>query len=134
MVGSCVSTFVGIEVSATPDAFVVVPLEAAVPVLAELAELGLLVLGIAGAVCTGRLPSGGTVVGLGPKNLAQARITTRDKSEATTMRSSCVNLNFFSGSLTNAPRWEWLYCVESLARFPARDRTPLSGKPAGTQT
>jgi hypothetical protein len=65
--------------------------------------LGVLLPGVAGAVCAGRLACGKFVGGLGPKYLAQSRITTSDRSEATTMRSSCVNLNFFCGSLTNAP-------------------------------
>jgi hypothetical protein len=59
--------------------------------------------GVAGAVCSGRLACGTFVGGLGPKYLAQSKITTSDSSEAATMRSSCVNLNFFCGSLKNAP-------------------------------
>src|ERR1700687_1833346 len=104
MVRSCVSPFGGMAASATPDALAVVALEAAVPVVAEPAELGVLLPGIEGGVCAGRLACGRVGGGLGPKNVAQAKITTRDSSEATTIRSSCVNLNFFSGSVTNAPR------------------------------
>src|SRR5689334_5520982 len=59
--------------------------------------------GLAGAVCAGRLACGTFAGGFGPKYLAQSRITTSDRSEATTIRSSCVNLNFFCGSFTNAP-------------------------------
>src|ERR1700688_1059296 len=103
MVRSCVSPFGGIAASATPEARDV-PLEVAGLVVREPAELGALAPGLAGAVCAGRLACGRFVGGFGPKNFAQARITTSDRSEATTMRSSCVNLNFFSGSVTNAPR------------------------------
>src|SRR5882672_2448933 len=63
--------------------------------------------GVAGAVWAGRLPCGVTAGGFGPKNLAHARITTSERSDATTMRSSCVSLNFFCGSLTNAPLPVW---------------------------
>src|SRR6267143_6374989 len=103
MVRSCVSAFGGIAACATPDTLVIVPLAAAVPLVVGLAELGLPFPGVTRAVCAGRLPCGRTGGGLGAKNLAQAKITIRDNSEATTMRSSCVSLNFFCGSLTNAP-------------------------------
>src|SRR6266436_1605054 len=117
MVRSCVSPFGGIAASATPEALAIAPLEVDAPVVAEPAELAGLVPGTAGAACPGRLACGSFVGGFGPKNFAHAKITTRERSEATTMRNSCVNLNFFSGSVTNAPREGWLYLVESLARY-----------------
>src|SRR5229473_8225695 len=133
MVRSCVSAFVGIAACATSETLLAAPLEDDALVVEGTVGAPLPGPVTAGAVCAGRLACGRFVGGFGPKNLAHARITTRDRSEATTMRSSCVNLNFFSGSVTNAPRQGQRYCVESLARFPARDRTQICRTADGSE-
>src|SRR6266481_4520328 len=109
MVRSSVSAFGAIAAFGAADTLVAGRLVPGEFVLGgvTVAGLPLTAPGVAGAVCAGRLPCGGTAGGFGPKNLAHARITTSDKSEATTMRSSCVSLNFFCGSLTNAPLPVW---------------------------
>src|SRR4029077_15782835 len=123
MVRSCVSAFGGIAACATSETLLAAPLEDEALVVEGAVGAPLPGVVTAGAVCAGRLACGRFVGGFGPKNLAHAKITTRDRSEATTMRSSCVNLNFFSGSVTNAPRWEWPFCVVGLAWLRAPDRT-----------
>src|SRR5882724_11887928 len=59
--------------------------------------------GVAGAVWTGRLACGNWAGGFGPKNFAHSKITPTDSSDATSIRSSGVNLSFCPGKLTNAP-------------------------------
>src|SRR6267378_2878453 len=103
MVRSSVSALGGIAACATPDMLVPGAFEPGVFLVDGDGALGVPLPGVAGAVCAGRFACGKFVGGLGPKYLAQSKITTSDRSEATTMRSSCVNLNFFRGSLTNAP-------------------------------
>src|SRR5579859_7239715 len=98
MVRSWLSAFGG--VAGLVEAEIVVP----AGVAALLGATGLDGVAAAGEICAGRLPGGGVIGGLGPKNLAHNRITTRERSEATTMRSSCVSLKPFCGSLKNAPR------------------------------
>src|ERR1700720_3200644 len=110
MVRSSASALGGVAACDTPDTLVAVPFEPGAPLVDGAVALGVLLPGVAGAVCTGRLACGRFVGGLGPKNLAQSRITTSERSEATTMRSSCVNLNFFSGSLKNGPLLVRLLC------------------------
>ena len=50
--------------------------------------------GVAVETCAGRFSCGGLTGGFGPKNFAQSKITAMDKSEATRMRNSGVNLSF----------------------------------------
>src|ERR1700686_3216044 len=105
MVRSSVSALGRLAAWTTPDILVAFPF--ALPgVLVDGVVPRAALLGVVGAVavCAGRFVCGTLVGGFGPKNLAQSKITTRDSSEATTIRSSCVSLNFFCGSLTNAPR------------------------------
>src|SRR4030088_30715 len=59
--------------------------------------------GVAGAVWTGRLACGNWAGGFGPKYFAQSRIMPMDRSDATRIRSSGVNLSFCPGKLTNEP-------------------------------
>src|SRR6267378_894222 len=59
--------------------------------------------GVAGAVCADRFVCGEGVGGFGPKNFAHSKITPTDSSDATSIRSSGVNLSFCPGKLTNAP-------------------------------
>src|SRR4051794_14865022 len=103
MVRSSVSALGGVAACATPDMLALAAFEPGTVLPEGGAAFGVLLPCVAGAVCAGRLVCGGFVGSLGPKNLAQTKITTSDSSEATTMRSSCVSLNFFCGSLTNAP-------------------------------
>src|SRR6266446_356301 len=51
----------------------------------------------------GRLACGNWAGGFGPKNFAHSKITPTDSSDATSIRSSGVNLSFCPGKLTNAP-------------------------------
>src|SRR5882757_3274536 len=69
--------------------------------------------GVAVETCAGWFSRGGLAGGFGPKNLAQSKITAMDKSDATRMRNSGVNLSFdfpsggnlfIGGVLTIAPR------------------------------
>src|SRR5882762_9375076 len=72
--------------------------------------------GAAGAVTAGRLGCVGCTGGLGPKNLAQRMITAKERSEATRIRNSGVNLSFCRGALTSAPQGEKLFVpLNSLA-------------------
>src|SRR5260221_8972773 len=105
MVRSCASLLGGMAAWATLDILVIVPLEGAALLVDGVAALGGPLPGVVGAgvVCAGRLPCG-RIGGFGPKNFAHHQITTSDNSEATTISSSCVKLNFFCGSLTNSPR------------------------------
>src|SRR5712664_3033984 len=61
--------------------------------------------GVAGAVCAGRFVCGEGAGGFGPKNFAHSRITPTDSSDATSIRSSGVNLSFCPGKLTNVPHF-----------------------------
>src|ERR1700730_66801 len=112
MVRSSVSALGGVAAWATPDILVAGAFEPGVLLADGDAVLGVLLPGVAGAVCAGRLACGKFVGGLGPKYLAQSRITTSDRSEATTMRNSCVNLTVFCGSLKNWPLPVRLLCCE----------------------
>src|SRR3984893_19430462 len=112
-VRSSASALGGVAGCDTPDTLVPGAFEPGVLLVGGAAAFGVLLPGVAGAVCAGRFACGRFVGGLGPKNLAQSRITTSERSEATTMRSSCVNLDFFSGSLKNGPllvRLMWCAC------------------------
>src|SRR5258706_8995067 len=112
MVRSSASALGGVAAWATPDMLVAGAFDPGVLLADGDGALGVLLPGVAGAVCAGRLACGKFVGGLGPKYLAQSKITTSDRSEATTMRSSFVSLNFFSGSLTNSPLPVWhRYCA-----------------------
>src|SRR5260370_17262520 len=75
--------------------------------------------GEAGAVCAGRLACVGWTGGFGPKNLAQRIITPKDRSEATRIRSSGVNLSFCPGAFMSAPQSsEVSLQMNSLASLP----------------
>src|SRR5260370_8174015 len=75
--------------------------------------------GVAGAVCAGRLACGGWTGGLGPKNFAHRMITPKERSEATRIRSSGVNLSFCPGALTSAHKVSRLSSqLNSLASLP----------------
>ena len=50
--------------------------------------------GVAVETCAGLFSCGGFTGGFGPKYFAQSKITAMDKSEATRMRNSGVNLSF----------------------------------------
>src|ERR1700741_4828746 len=103
MVRSSVSALGRVAACTTPDILEAGAFELGALLSPGEAAVGVLPPGVAGAVCAGRFACGKFAGGLGPKNLAHSKITTSDSSEATTMRSSCVNLNFVCGSLTNAP-------------------------------
>src|SRR5229473_7264601 len=92
--------------------------------------------GVAGAVCAGRLACGGWTGGLGPKNFAHRMITPKDRSEATRIRSSGVNLSFCPGALTSAPqsselsvRLNWL---ASLPISPEPGRNQICARADGS--
>src|SRR2546427_3383038 len=102
MVRSCVSALTGMVTAGTPEIAVAGAREGP-PVLGAGGVVTEVFPGAAGAVCAGRLVCGGTAGGFGPKYFAQSKITAIDSSDATTMRSSCDNLLFVCGSLTNGP-------------------------------
>src|SRR5712664_3995488 len=102
MVRSCVSALAGMVTVGTPETAVTGAREC--PAALEAGGVVTEVFpGAAGAVCAGRLVCGGTAGGFGPKYFAQSKITAIESSDANTMRSSCDNLLFVCGSLTNAP-------------------------------
>src|SRR5260370_22952917 len=75
--------------------------------------------GVGGAFCAGRLACVGRTGGLGTKNFAHRMITPKERSEATRIRSSGVNLSFCPGALTSAPQFSKLSLqLNSLASLP----------------
>src|SRR6266705_4422433 len=84
--------------------------------------------GEAGAVCAGRLDCVGWTGGFGPKNLAQRMITPNDRSEATRIRSSGVNLSFCPGALMSAPQ-----SSELSVRLNLLASLPISPEPGRNQ-
>src|SRR6266852_8161105 len=74
---------------------------------------------VAGAVTAGRLDCDGCTGGLGPKYLAHRMITPNERSEATRIRNSGVNLSFCRGALTTAPQSSELSLpLNSMASLP----------------
>src|SRR4029077_10001244 len=84
--------------------------------------------GAAGAVTAGRLGCAGCRGGLGPKYLAQRMITAKERSEATRIRSSGVNLSFCRGALTTCPRGERPFVLQNSLPF-----LPISPEPGRNQ-
>src|SRR3981189_1119658 len=91
---------------------------------------------VAGPVTAGRLECAGWTGGLGPKYLAHRIITPKERSEATRIRSSGVNLSFCPGALMSAPQISKLslrlHSLASLPISPEPDRNQIFARAAGS--